>query len=173
MLIWLIFFYTSDTVCRKPYMQVNSHSVVSVIYPCRSWDISKWSTQLASNDLLVICCWWLTTISFIIKYLALLDKVYLRSLSRKINSHQQINVSEEESIRAGKQANQDEAGGFFHYYFILWNLNYFILKSSHMVPGLSVLCRCLWGRLPAGGDSGICICESIGPLMDQCFHLGT
>ncbi|NXW84357.1 SYC2L protein, partial [Alopecoenas beccarii] len=42
-------------------------------------------------------------------YLALLDKVFLRSLSRKINSHQQINVSEEEFIHAGKQAKQNEA----------------------------------------------------------------
>lgn len=99
--------------------------------------------------------------------------LFLRSLSHKINSYQQINVSEEESIHAGKQTKQIEAGGLFNYYFILLHLNYSILKSACMVPGLAVLCRCLLGRLPAGGDSGICVRESTGPLMDPCLHLGT
>ncbi|NXA24415.1 SYC2L protein, partial [Ibidorhyncha struthersii] len=38
--------------------------------------------------------------------------LFLRALSHGINSHQQINVAEEESVHSGKQARQNEAGDF-------------------------------------------------------------
>lgn len=41
------------------------------------------------------------------------DPTFLKSLSHVINSHQQINVAEEESGHAGKQASWSEGGDVF------------------------------------------------------------